>query len=77
MAKAKTNAKWDHHYSGDNSTGFWKRVNKLDGEEHAVLYALGCVLQNLEETVLRQLLGAESTTIAKSMTKAKNTYPRR
>jgi hypothetical protein len=48
-----------HHYSGDGSTWFWDRVNALTGEEHAVVYALGCVLQDLEQRVLRQLRNAE------------------
>lgn len=50
-----------HHYSGDASTPFWKRVNALDGEDHAVLYSLGCVLQNNEEYVLQQLANAETS----------------
>jgi hypothetical protein len=53
--------KKDHHYSGDASTSFWKRVNALDGEDHAVLYSLGCVLQHNEEFVLKQLAIAESS----------------
>lgn len=51
----------DHHYSGDRSASFWKRVGKLnDVGDHSAMYSLGCVLQNLEEYVLRQLRNAES-----------------
>jgi hypothetical protein len=48
------------HYSGDLSTSWWKRVNALRGEDRAVMYALGCVLQNLEGYVLGQLQNAET-----------------
>ena len=49
-----------HHYSGGHSARWWKRVNALRGEEHAVMYSLGCVLQNLEGYVLTQLHNAEA-----------------
>ena len=49
----------DARYSGDGSLWFWNRVNALRGTEHEVLYALGCILQNLEDDVLRQLKIAE------------------
>ncbi len=49
-----------HHYSGNGSTRFWKRVAKLPEREHAVLYTLGCLLQNTEEYVLNQLALAEA-----------------
>ena len=59
MPKSRAAKKKHHHYSGDASEKFWARVNALEGEEHAVLYSLGCVLQDLEERVLRQLANAE------------------
>lgn len=49
----------DAKYAGDASRSFWNRVNRLKGEDHVVLYALGCVLQNLESDVLLRLRNAE------------------
>lgn len=47
-------------YSGPKSGAFWQRVNSLDNEvEAAVMYALGCELQAMEEHVLRRLWQAE------------------
>src|SRR5208283_3977621 len=44
------------HYSGDNSKEFWTRVNKVKPlYVSALLYELGCTLQNLEGLVLREL----------------------
>lgn len=43
-------------YSGEDSIKFWKRVNALprnQGGETA--YVLGCVLQDLEERVIRYI----------------------
>ena len=61
MAKRKR----DHHYSGEGSTSFWDRVNAL-GARRGELYSLGCVLQSVEEFVLRQLVDAESEKTKKS-----------
>jgi hypothetical protein len=48
------------HYSGQASHEFWARINiDLLDEDRDVLYALGCVLQNIEEDVLRRLKNAE------------------
>jgi len=64
-----TKRKRDHYYSGDGSTAFWDRVNAL-GARHGELYSLGCVLQNVEEFVLRQLVDAEA---AQAQVRAKKT----
>lgn len=49
----------DAKYSGEESHGFWKRVNSLPSEEKRVMYACGVLLQNMEEDVLRWLVTAE------------------
>lgn len=43
-----------HRYSGKESRAFWERVNALSIGS-GVVYALGCVLQNIEWYVLTQL----------------------
>lgn len=44
------------HYSGNKSRKFWKEIDKLgDGPDHQELYSLGCLLQNVEGYVLKQL----------------------
>lgn len=54
-------------YSGPRSKAFWRRVNGLgDDVESAVLYALGCELQNLEERVMRRLKNAESMDVIRA-----------
>ncbi len=47
------------HYSGALSTKFWKSVHALPEPDKSTLYALGCVLQNVESDVLRWLRVAE------------------
>ena len=47
------------HYSGDNSKKFWKRVNSLPAIDQRVLYACGCLLQNMEHDVISWLETAE------------------
>jgi hypothetical protein len=42
------------HYSGKKSHKFWKDINRL-GHAQDELYSLGCVLQNMEEFVLKRL----------------------
>jgi hypothetical protein len=50
----------DYHYSRYNSRKFWKRVNAIvDQPTHMDLYKRGCLLQNMEEQVLRLLKEAE------------------
>ncbi len=44
-------------YSGDESRGFWKRINKLEGESHRFAYNLGVILQDTEHHVLQYLRG--------------------
>ncbi len=55
--------KQDYHYSGDGSKKFWKRVNALNQyqfeDKWEQLYRMGCVLQNLEELVIEDLIRAE------------------
>jgi hypothetical protein len=46
--------KFETLYSGDASREFWKYVNKY-GDKDAMLYGLGCKLQNLEGVVLEIL----------------------
>ena len=48
-----------HHYSGDNSKPFWRRVNRLPDMQQREAYALGVALQNLEECVLNALRNSE------------------
>ena len=43
------------HYSGALSRKFWAEVRTLKEPDHSVMYALGVVLQDLEERVLRNL----------------------
>jgi hypothetical protein len=49
------------HYSGNrvSSIQFWKRVNALN-ETCPHLYKLGCILQNLEELVQKELSRCEA-----------------
>lgn len=35
-------------YSGDSSKAFWDRLNSIKGTRGAMLYTLGCILQDLE-----------------------------
>lgn len=44
-----------YRYSGKSSSTFWDIVNSLEGADRQEMYALGCVLQNVEEDVLRTL----------------------
>ena len=46
-------------YSGNLSREFWERVNALPQPDQQVLYACGCLLQNLEGSVLQWLENAE------------------
>jgi len=50
-----------YRYSGDSDEcrQFWSRVNQLKGGDHQEVYALGCVLQNLESSALAALQRAE------------------
>jgi len=48
------------HYSGRASIEFWRRVHKLPEPDHRVLYMAGCLLQTMEETILRWLANAEA-----------------
>ena len=53
--------KYHWHYSGDRSVDFWNRINAVSDTEkdNLKLYRLGCELQNLEITVMRELSKAE------------------
>jgi len=42
-------------YSGKKSKKFWARIDQLNGERHAAAYALGCILQDCEARVLREI----------------------
>lgn len=54
-------------YSGSLSKGFWRQVNALeDDADRSAIYALGCILQNIETYVLTQLRNAEVTQASKS-----------
>jgi len=44
-------------YSGDESVSFWKTVNGLK-LRHGEIYALGCLLQKVEQHVLTALNNA-------------------
>lgn len=47
-------------YSGENSNGFWRRVNRIkDDRTRAMCYELGCALQDIEYRLLRALEIAE------------------
>ena len=44
------------HYSGVQSVQFWRGINRYRGTvKHEELYRLGCILQNIEGDVLRQI----------------------
>ena len=45
-------------YSGKRSEKFWAMINSHKGIKHELLYAMGCCLQNLESTVLREVNSA-------------------
>lgn len=45
-------------YAGKDSKLFWKKVDKLK-EDHHAMYSLGCALQILENYVLEQLKKAK------------------
>jgi hypothetical protein len=64
--------KGQRFYSGDLSTDFWNRINKIpyDSLEHRELYGLGCDLQNLENHVLEVLDKAERKMAAGDLTPA-------
>jgi len=49
-----------YRYSGKSSSTFWDIVNGLKGADRQEMYALGCVLQNVEEDVLRTLRNIDS-----------------
>jgi len=44
-------------YSGEGSVSFWKTVNSLK-RRHGEIYALGCLLQKVEQHVLTALNNA-------------------
>lgn len=54
------------HYSGPQSTEFWRRVNYLKYNQEG-MYCAGVILQNLEDWVLKQLRNAEQLSKAKAM----------
>jgi hypothetical protein len=53
----------DYHYSREGSKKFWKRVGAVNQsgfeDEWMRLYRMGCVLQNIEELVMEELIRAE------------------
>ena len=49
-----------YRYSGKSSSTFWDIVNSLKGADRQEMYALGCVLQNVEEDVLITLRNINS-----------------
>ena len=53
------------HYSGDLSRGFWRRIKRLERRDDrsawGAAYALGCLLQTVEEQALRALEHAQRT----------------
>ena len=57
------------HYGGGRSEDFWRRVNQLDEPASGIVYALGCVLQDLETRVLRQLSNAEKVQFSAKVVK--------
>ena len=56
-----------HRYSGSKSLWFWGRIKnpKMHKIDRNRLYALGVVLQNLESSVLHDLLTVETALAAK------------
>ena len=51
--KVPTTGKLTPRYGGRNSHAFWRRVNALKGKDHDAAYSMGCILQNLEHSVLQ------------------------
>ncbi len=50
-------------YSGEASTAFWKRINKINNQTtHDLVYVAGCALQDHENRVLQMLHLAELKT---------------
>lgn len=49
-------------HSGPLARQFWAQVNQLPADEQPAVYAMGCMLQDLEERVLRYLRDAERRT---------------
>ncbi len=48
------------HYSGARSKAFWNRVHRLPPESFDAVYAIGCVLQDVESRVFWALTFAEN-----------------
>jgi hypothetical protein len=46
-----------HKYSGRNSLAFWEYVLALKGKDHDAAYAMGVMLQDLEDRVLQFITG--------------------
>ncbi len=51
MAKRK----FKPQYSGERSKRFWKIVNSLPEAEKQEMYFAGCLIQNMEELILKIL----------------------
>lgn len=52
---SRTNATFKTQYSGENSKEFWKAINNLPENKWDEAYSLGCVLQNIEEQILKMI----------------------
>jgi len=53
VTKKKVRRMLKPHYSGNNSINFWKFINSH--KKHSQFYLLGVILQNIEETILKEL----------------------
>ena len=62
--REEMSSKLGRRYSGLLSRKFWARVNRLPADEQQATYVMGCMLQDLEERVLRYLTGAETRVAA-------------
>jgi hypothetical protein len=52
--------KFRPHYSGPASKKFWAHIKNLPDSRHDEMYALGCILQDIEYRVLAGLANIES-----------------
>jgi len=63
--------KFTCHYSGGLSKRFWKHINSLPYPQRSQLYAMGCILQNVETAILRELAEVQGEVSMVSMVSMK------
>ena len=53
--KLMSKIKIKYKYSGDESKKFWDTINRVKNPKGSEAYALGCVLQNIEEDIIDKI----------------------